>query len=140
VVHYHLQRHQPHHNTALARDTVYGLFTVIFLFLSLHTFESSSRHIDCPPLLSQMQEETRLHIVREAQLSTKPEGIAPSVTSILEAIKLDPTRPLTPQTTTSLNSLPADERATYLDNLMEYLEELRQRYDGLQSVNLAREF
>jgi hypothetical protein len=140
VVRFHLTQHLPLRDTALARDTVFGLFTVIFLFLVVRVFQDSSRHVDCPPLLTKMQEETRLDIVRQAQHPAIPNGVAPSVESILQAIERNPTTSLSSQTNTDLNNMPVSVKQDYLDDLAEYLTELRRRHGTLKGVNFAREF
>ncbi|KAF2472650.1 uncharacterized protein BDR25DRAFT_10731 [Lindgomyces ingoldianus] len=140
VVRFHLKQHLLLRDTALSRDTVFGLFTVIFLFLIVRVFQDSSRHIDCAPLLTKMQEETRLHIVRQAQHPTNPNGVAPSMESILQAIGRNPTASLSSQTNTDLNNMPVSVKQDYLDGLVEYLTELRRRHGALKGVNFAREF
>jgi hypothetical protein len=140
VVRYHLQQHLPLRNTDLARDTVFGLFTVIFLFLIVRAFSNSSKYIDCPPLLIDMQQEIRLYVVQLVQRAVKAGGIAPPLAPALTTLRRDPRSAFSYETTNALNQLPHEERTAFLDSLDNYLDTLNRRYGELEGVNLAREF
>jgi hypothetical protein len=138
-VRYDLQQHVSLRNTLLARDTVYGLFTFIFLLLVLRSFIESSEYLDCPRLIVNMEDDVRQYIIRSIQ--DKPAGsLSPPLRSVLDSLRNTPTRALSQETNDGLANISPAEKTASMQRLMGYLDKLDQRYGHLEGIKLAREY
>jgi hypothetical protein len=140
AVRYHLQNYLPPRNAALATDTVYGLFTFIFLLLILDTYNKSSRHINRSPLLVTMEDDLRRYIIQHVQEEAKGGGKPPVLQPLFNSLIQNPQNALSADTAHRLAQKSDAVRAGLQGLYVAYLEELDIKYGHLEPVNLAREF
>jgi hypothetical protein len=140
AVRYHLQNHHPPRNAALAKDTAYWLFTLIFLLLILDTYNKSSRHINRSPVLVAMEDDLRRYIIQHVQEEAKGNSRPPALQPLFNNLTQNPQNALSADTAQRLAQELDAVRAELLDLYVAYLEELDIRYGNLERVDLAREF
>jgi hypothetical protein len=131
VVRHHLQQYPLLRGTALARDTVYGLSTSIFLFLVFYVHTESSKHSNRSALLVSAEDELRRHIKTQVDAKKPPPALKPLFNQLNE----DPMSALSTEDGTRLK-----RQATSHDSYVEYVKALGRRFGHLEHVNLAREY
>jgi hypothetical protein len=139
IVRFHLQQYPTQRDTALARDTVYGLFTFIFLFLILYVHTESSRCINRPPLLVTMQDDLRRYIIDHIQDHVDAGGRPPALRPLFDDLRHNPTSALSAETAQTFNQVPDGTKSALLNPYKEYMEDLDARYGNLTHISLARE-
>lgn len=102
IVRYDLHRHPTPKNEAVARDTVYGLFTVIFLLLLTQLVSDIIAPVTTsnPMFLERMKEDIRNHVRNTVDGIIKTNGgeeFTPAMGLILQALQTNPLSGLTQQ-------------------------------------------
>jgi hypothetical protein len=139
VVRFHLQQHLPSRDTALARDTVYALFTFIFLLLIFYVHTKSSKYIGRPPLLVSMEDDLRWHIIEYIQEHIDADKTAPALQPLFNNLNGNPTSALSDATAQRLDQQEDHTKTSLRNDYVAYVNELDTQYRNLEPVNLARE-
>lgn len=135
VIRYHLQQHRLLRGTVLARDTVYGLFTAIFLLLIVYVYEESAKHTNRSPELVHMEDELRRYIIHNIESQIASGEPPPPLQPLFSDLDRDPTSALSEETAKKLEGR-TDLRRQYVA----YVRRLGDRIGRLEHVNLAREY
>lgn len=111
--------------SAAARDAIYGLCTIAFLFLIQFAAVDVSISIARDPIQASMEEDTRQFILAKVEAVIRTGNRPPVIQSIVDGIKTNPQTAFSPTTIQSLSGLPTADadrweqlHRTYLDNLM----------------------
>lgn len=135
VVRYLLHQNPIPKNETVARDTVYGLFTLIFLLLLVQLVgvlvPSATSN---PVLLEKMNEDIRTHVRDTVDATIETNGGAqytPLMGSILQAVVSKPGSGLMQTTRTELMDQEESEQRTLNGLLQEYAVQLQHRYGAL---------
>jgi hypothetical protein len=122
-------------NEAVARDTVYELFTIIFLLLLNQVVgDLTPSTTSNPILLEWMKEEIRNHVRNTVDGTIKTNGgeqYTPSMGPVLRALLANPGSGLTQATSTELMDQEDDERKALNVLLQDYVAQLQQQYGSL---------
>jgi hypothetical protein len=100
--------HPVHDGTSAAREAIYGLCTVLFLYLIKSSNEDLNFSPD--PLLKQIEEDTRRYILRAVSSDVTAGRRLPALRTILSTIQSNHNLALSTETKQEINSLSEEER------------------------------
>jgi hypothetical protein len=139
VIRFHYQHHRPKRNTWLARDVIYGLCTFILLLLLhnliRHTSSQNSRSL----LQSQMEEDSRRHVLDTVEGDIAASGRPPDLGPVLQYMRRNPETALSDGTKEALADLPTAQQTTLKREHGEYVKRLQEKYESVTAIDPTRE-
>jgi hypothetical protein len=141
VVKYQLGHRLPAKNTGLARDTIYGFFTLVFLVLL--AFDGKSNRADLPPHLrpwfANMKAACRAYIVEQLRTRARDTEKPPPFADFIRDLRRYPQRPFSDSVRNERARLDAHSLRVLDEKYRDYVTELDTRYGELECTRVPRE-
>lgn len=147
VVKYHLGERIPAKNTALARDTIFGLFTFVFLVLvSVDGTNTAGpdNGARLPPhlgsLLAKMKAASRKSIINQLQARTKDSEKPPPFKDMIRDLRHTPNALFPGSLRKARRAVDAESLRLVDEAHRQYVTEMEGKYGHLECTRVAREF
>jgi hypothetical protein len=140
VIRYDYLHHNTLKNTNIARDTVYGFCSFVFLLLvDLLARDASNQD---PRTISQakIEEETRRYLLGVVESAAIPGQQPPDFRDVVQTVRQTPDIALSNSTRQELGNMLQTDSTSLRKLHGEYLENLEHRFGNLVAIDLTREF
>jgi len=140
VIRYDYQHHSTLRNTYVARDSVYGFCSFVFLLLvDLLARDASNQD---PRIITQakIEEETRNFLLNEVESAITASQQPPDFREVVQTVRQNPDSALSNITKQRLGNMQQRDSDRLRELHEEYLERVEDRFGNLMAVDLTREF
>ena len=140
VIHYDYQHHSILRNTYIARDSVYGFCSFVFLLL-VDLLARDTLNQD-PRIITQakIEGETRSFLLREVESAINAGQQPPDFRGVVQTVRQNPDSALSNITNQRLGNMPQRDSDKLRELHGEYLERVEDKFGNLIAVDLTREF
>jgi hypothetical protein len=140
VIRYDYTHHSTLRNTYIARDTVYGLCSFLFLLLANGLARDASNQDPHTISQAKIEEETRHHLLRVVESAIAAGQQPPHFRDVLQTVRHQPDSALSNDTRRELGRMLQEESAKLRRQHEEYLEKLEDEFGDLIAAEFTREF